>query len=246
MYIRIFLTTLLFVPGAALAQDVTAIEADILVDQEIADEDLTVDVEAEILPSDGFRFVLENALFKVRRAFTFQAERKAEVDQNRLHRLDRKLTACGEAGDTVCVARLEEMITAAEERARRHLERKQEVLGNIEEHFEEWRARRQEHIDKIKDIAAEHSDMREELLERLRAKREEAKEKRDARLEEVLSHRQDRIDRIQTSIEERQQNREHLIEVRSQHVKDRLDTAREQAAEHRQGLEEAQEGILDN
>lgn len=235
---RFLLATLLFVPGAAAAQDTATAEVDILVDQQIADEDLTVDVEAEILPEDGFQFVLENALFRIRRAFTFQAERKAEVDQDRLHRLDRKLTACGEAGDTECVARLEEMIAAAEERARAHFERKREVLGNIEEHFEEWRMRRRAHIDEVEELVQERQSKRDELFADLQARREEAKARRDARLEAARAQRQDRINQVQTTIEQRQQNRERLIELRSKNVSDRLEAARERASDLQDQLDD--------
>lgn len=261
MRIRAFLvlSLFIFIPGVTLAQgetatatptdttsdDLSEIEIEQLVDQQLADEDLTTDVEAEVLPSDGFQFVLENALFNIRRAFTFQAERKAQLDQDRLQKLDRKLTACAEIGDTHCVDRLQEMIAAAEDRAQRYLEKKQEVLGNIESNFEAWRQRRQEHIEAMEEMAQEHADELDERLEELKAKRDQAREDHQEHMEELRQQRQQRIDRLKTSIQERMQNREHLIEVRSHNLKDKLDSAREGAADYQQQFDDALKSVDD-
>ena len=245
----LILTCLLFA-GVAHAQSPTATpsdaeptddEVELLIDQEIADQDLEADLEAEVLPDDGFEFVLENALFQIRRAFTFQAERKVALDQERLHRLDRKLAACTEIGDEKCIDRIETMTQAAQERTQRFLDKKAEVLGNVEENFEAWRDRRQARLDELKENADESEA---ESLEEFQSKREEAMERRDARLEELRNTRSElresilekRLEKF-NQIDARLQNREELIEARSPVIKERLDTARDQVQQRAQDLE---------
>ena len=106
-------------------------EVNILIDQEVADEELTVDVEAEL--------------------------------QQRLHSLDRKLTACAEIGNEECVTRVESMIDTAQERAEKYIERREELGETIKARFEEWRASRQEHIDTMKERVQKRRDRRAEL-----------------------------------------------------------------------------------
>lgn len=126
----------------------------------------------------GTRF--DVAWFRVRRAFTFQAARKAELDQRRLERLEAKLAQCQEDGNEACIARLESLLQKAEDRAQRHLERKQEVLESHRLRFEEFRNRRQQR--------------REQLIE---TRSERVKDRLDVTRERVQEHRQN----IQDSLE---------------------------------------------
>jgi len=108
-------------------------------DEGLDDGDLTDNLEAENLPSDGIRYNLENMWFGLRRAFTFNSEKKAELDRERLHTLDRKLNACSEIGDEDCINKIEERLNKVTNLAQRHLEKREELKEKHLERFKSWR-----------------------------------------------------------------------------------------------------------
>ena len=204
----------------------------------LSDLDLEADSEAETLPQDGILFGLENAWFRIRRAFTLQAERKAELDRERLHRLDRKLTACAELGDEECVTRIESMIGKTEERAQAYLERKEEIQERFQERFEAWRERRGERVEELKDVVEERKSQRDELIEKrqetlddIRSRRKEFNDQRKEQLEELRKEQQ-------ALREDTQQLREQVIEQRSERVKKELDTTRANVNRHKTDTQE--------
>lgn len=201
-------------------------------DEGLSDLDVEADAEAEILPSDGFVFGLENAWFKIRRAVTFQVERKAKLDRARLHRLDRKLTACAELGDEACVDRIDNMISKTEERAQAYLESKQGIRDRFQEKFASWRERRGERIEALRDVTAERKERKDELLE----KRKEALDEIRKRREEFSTYRKGQLEEIRNSQqtirqETKHQVREQIIEQRSERVKQELDATRNRVEE---------------
>ena len=205
-------------------------------DEGLSDADLTVDIEAEALPTtDSFSFGWESFMHRMRRIFTFNAEKKAELDRARLHRLDRKLTACSEIGDEDCVARIEEHIARAEEIAEKHIAKRQELIDKFQTRFEDWRTNRDARVDLLKDTATARRAQRVELLELRKANRDEAKVNRRERLNQLRNQ-------VDISIEQRQLNRERLIETRSQRLKDNLDATRDRVQIRQDAFDNAIDG----
>ncbi|MFH1354455.1 MAG: hypothetical protein ABIH36_04180 [bacterium] len=183
-------------------------------DEGLGDEDLTVDLAAEALPTtDAVSYWWENFRGNVISVFTFNAEKKAARMRLRLHRLDRKLAACAELGDEECVAKVAERTQALQDRTERYIAKRQELQAQHQQRFAEWRARRAAKAQALHQRAAGLRSQRQELLQQRQESRQQAIENR----------RQGR----QSTIEQRRQNREQLIEMRSQNLKDKLDATRQ-------------------
>lgn len=195
-------------------------------DEGLGDEDLTVDLAAEALPTtNGLAYGWERLRSNIQSIFTFNAERKAALYRLRLHRLDRKLAACAEIGDQECVAKVEEHSQNLEQRTEKYIAKRQELEANFQDRFLKWRENRQARAVQWRQHAAERQSQRQELLQQRQENRQQA----------IKNRQQNR----QNTADQRQRNREHLIEMRSQNLKDKLDAARQRADEHQQNLEQA-------
>lgn len=230
-----------FIASPALAQEVTVSpSAEPFAEEGITDDDLTANLEAEVLPTDGFSYRWERIKFGLRRAFVFNAEKKAELDRAFLHRLDRKLEACTETGDEECAARVQAHIDAAKARHEQWLERREELKEKHLEQFQAWRerreARREELQEKLEERKAHFQELRNEWLERRQEIRERRQEDFQEIKENIGERRDERRDNIEERIETRQENREQILEQRSQRVKDRLDNTRAKVLERERPL----------
>lgn len=188
------------------------VEVTVNADDEFADEglksqDLSDDVEAEVLPDEGWRFGWENAWFNIRRAFTLSAERKSALDRERLHRLDIKLAACADLGDEDCVQKIEDRIKKAEERAKAFIARRQELRDKLEERFANWRASRGERLEKMRLRVQERRDR----LEQLRAERQ-------SRLQELREQKRQELNERRQSVRSSLQTTKEKAEVLEQDV----------------------------
>lgn len=224
------------IPSFAMAQEEVSPAPD-------APVELSAEIQGELLPGDGFAFGLETAWFRIKRAFTFQAERKAELDVQRFEKLEIKITACSELGDEECVAKLEQLITITQERAERHLERKAQVLEKHRERFEELKTRhedrRQELQEKLQERRARLEELQAERQERfdefreMRINRlEELREAHQERRQEAVERQVDRQEQQELRQEQREQNRDQIIELRSGAVKNRLDATRDRVEDY--------------
>ncbi len=264
-FLWIFLIGGIFVAAPLLAQTDNTTVTDVSVgateefsDEGITDADLEMDLEAEALPSDGLSFRWENIWFGLRRAFIFNAEKKAELDRQRLHQLDRKLTACADVGDEGCMQRIQERITRAQELAEKHLQKKQEILAKHRQRFEEWRAKRQARLEELKERAAQRKERREELLKQRQERRQEVQERRKKHRQEVQERiqqmrQEENVEnaklrteqRMENKLrpEQRMENRERLIELRSQNLKNTLDDTRKEVNERQEEINSAQQEL---
>jgi len=250
------LVMMLGVAGAAGAQtdteiDTTASVEDVAVeveadfsDEGLGDDDLTMDLEAEALPTtDGWGYRWENWKDGVIGVFTFNSERKAEHMRSRLHKLDRKMEACAEIGDPECAEKIEERMEALQERTEKYIAKREELKDEFQDRFEAWREKREEHRANLELKLNERKAQRAELLEERKAKREDAKENRAKHIEERKAVIEERHEERKANKQERkidrEQNREHLIEVRSPNLKNRLDDTRLKVNEHDEAMEQA-------
>lgn len=228
---------LLMLFGMAIWMPVAA-----FVEEGLTEEDLTTDLEAENLPTtDGFGYWWENVRSRVVEAFTFNAERKAELHRARLHRLDRKAEACAEIGDEECLEKIEEHRANVEERAENFIARRAELKEKLEDRFTEWREARSERRDELRDRVAERRDQRQELREERRANRQEARanrrdtvrERRDTRRENVRERRDERRDAVQDRREDRRDNAQERRDTRRDAAQERRDEVRTHREERR-------------
>ncbi len=204
-------------------------------DEGLGDEDLSLDLEAEALPTtNNFIYRWERLRDNIKSIFTFNAEKKAALYRSRLHQLDRKMAACAEIGDEQCTSKVEEHIQALEDRADSYIERRQELQEKLLDRFDQWRANRDTRIEGLKQRAIERRAKKQELKEQREEKRAEAKKNRLERRKEAQENKQER----QTTIQQRQQNREQLIEMRSSNLKNQLDATLDQVEQYNQETEE--------
>src|SRR3989338_2136727 len=224
---------------------------DIVTDTELPDSDLTQDLAAEVLPTvNRMSYGWETMRNGVIRFFTLKAENKAQLYEQHLHMLDRKLAACAEIGDEQCTELIKKRMEKLTTRATNYLERREELRDKLLERFQTWRTRREAMIPVRQERVAELKDQREELMAARKAMMETARQNRGARQEEIRANMQERRDQIKQNIEQRQDNRqelqqnaqeqrqlnlekrrenqEQLIEMRSGNLKDKLDATEEQ------------------
>lgn len=260
LYFISFISIFLFFPFAAIGQS-PALEldeplpvptdetADIVLEEELDDSDLTADLAAESLPTQNrFSYRWELMRNGVSRFFSLKAEKKAELYQRHLHVLDRKLAACAEIGDAKCTQLIEQRITKLTTRANNYMERRQELRDKLQDKFQAWRERREAMMAERQQRVAELKNKRQELITARQETRQEARTNRATRREEIKINVQERREQVKQNIEQRQENRqqlrenvqeerqlnleqrrqnqEKLIELRSQNVKDRLDDTR--------------------
>jgi hypothetical protein len=264
----LLLLSLLLTPAIVLAQTDVNISNDVSItstsqfneatsvsvdfsDEGLSDEDVTVDVEAEALPTTNrFTYWFENARSRVLVALTFNAEQKAAQFRFRLHQLDRKAAACSEIGDKECLERVETNAAALRERAEAFMEKREELRAEHLERFRAWREKREEKQAEFRARVEERKEKREELREERKEKHEEARARHDERMkalrerleqnkverQEAFEARQDaREEKQDLRQEQREANREKLIEQRSERVKTNLDATR-QRIEVRQNI----------
>lgn len=255
MKVLALIMTLLLVSIATIevtAQSPTPVSNDTDVTDEFAsqgldDGDLEEDVTAETLPTDGLAYRWERLRFGLRRAFIFNAEKKAALDREFLHRLDRKAAACAELGDEACVARVEAHIAAARARAEKFLQKREELRAAHLERFQQWRDRREARLTQLREKATERKEnveelrqQRQEQLPNLRQRRQEMmrlqRESFPEQREGLRLQTQEQIKQRQENGQQLQQNREHLIETRSKNVKEQLDATRTKVLERERQL----------
>jgi len=157
------------------------------------------DLVTEVLPKDGWAYHWENFAFGARRFFTFDAEKKVELDQRRLHVLDGKLEACAEMGDEDCVDKIERRSERLQAITERFLQNRQEIGEAHRIRLEAWQERHEERLRRLREMARERRGQTQEI-----------------RRQGFLEQR-----------EQRQQNREKLIDMRSDRVKERQDAVRD-------------------
>jgi len=117
-------------------------------DKSLSVDNLKVKLDSEALPNRyGVRYAYENIWYKLQRFFTFNKEKKTELDVNRLHQLDRKLSACASLANVLCMAKVDVQIEKTDLIARA-------ILIN-ENNFNSWREKNRKYLlDKI-EIALE-------------------------------------------------------------------------------------------
>lgn len=220
-----FLAFLLIFTFAAPAYAQTAADFS---DEGLGDEDLSVDLAAEALPTtNGVSYWWERVRGNVVSVFTFNAEKKAAHMRLRLHQLDRKLAACAAISDPECAAKIEQRIQALQDRTERYIAKREELRQQHQQRFEQWRAKRAARLEELSQRAAERQSQRQELLQQRQQDRQQAIENRQQRRQQIQENIQQRRD-------QRQQNREQLIEMRSQNLKNKLDATRQQVGDHQQ------------
>lgn len=211
-----FLALTLLLTPAVFAQEPTpdaTAEADleVVVNGINVEDDLGEDLEAEVLPTtDRWAFWWENVTTRIDTAFTFQAERKAEKLQLRLHQLDRKAVACAELGDEECLTSIEERSTALQERTEAFIQRKEELRDQLLDKFTTWRERRQDHRQALQERIEERKNRRDELKTEWQERREEAQRRRHERLKERRTQRTEHVE------QRREQREEHRDELQQQ------------------------------
>lgn len=273
-----FLVALIFAlfSSPALAQEAATLEdslSEITTDSNsvvdlsfegLDDADLTVDLEAEALPTTNrFAYRWERFRDNVINVFTFNAEKKARHYQQRLHRLDRKLTACSEIGDSECINKIEERMQTLSDRTEKYIAKREELKEQFLTRFQNWRDNRESLIQDRKEKAGQLRDRMQELRQQRKSNYKEAhqrrqerrlqtkdkiQQRRDQRKDNIRDRRdqrqgniKDRRDQRQLNSKQRQQNREQLIEMRSKNVKQKLDQTREQVRLRQQNLDKLED-----
>lgn len=157
---------------------------------------------AENLPTTSpFGYWWERVSFNIKQAFTFNAERKAQLLQNRLDSLDSKASACAEAKDEECLNKISEHQEALQARTEKFLDKRVELKEDLQEKFEEKKKRHQEH--------------RIELRKKFEEKREGQQEKEEEQAEKLIEVRsksaKDKLDQAQDKARRREiQIKRHL------------------------------------
>lgn len=242
----------------ALAQTepggVPTAEAELFAAEGLSEADTADDLAAEALPTtDRVAFWWENMRHRALLALTFNTEQKAARYRLHLHQLDRKMAACAEIGDETCADRIQQRITALEQRAQRFMERREALRDELQEKFLQWREQRAKRREEWRSQAAERRGQLKELLQQRRQRRRDAmqhrretmqtlrqqlKERRQLRRQQRQELRDMRQENRQERKDLREQNREKLIELRSKNVKDRLDATREKVEQRNDTLRE--------
>lgn len=203
----------------------------------VDDDDLTVDLEAETLPTTNpVRYFFERLRSNVLVALTFNTERKAAHFETLLHQLDRKLAACAEVGDEECVTRVETHQAALKERATHFFARREELKDEHLERLEAWREKREALVEERRERAAELKEKREELREQFKERQGEIREQREEQLEEMKAKREERQAELKAAAEERSEQREERREAVQEQRTERLQKLEDQRAENRERL----------
>lgn len=201
----------------------------------LGDDDLSVDLEAEALPTtDFFAYRWERLKNSVISVFTLNAERKTDQYNSRLHQLDRKLAACAEIGDRECAQKIEQHKLKLEAKTAKYLAKREELKEQFYAKYLDWRTKRETISEKLHQRAADREDHQPELVEQRQQRREDAKARRRQHLENLRDRQEQHQEEVQNKIEAREQ----LIEARSSSLKNRLDDTREQVELHNQNLEQ--------
>lgn len=186
---------------------------------------VSAETAEETLPDDGIRYHWERFRFGLRRAFVFNAEKKAALYEEQLARLERKSDACAEIGNAECLERIQQRTQALEQRAELYMEKREALKEKHLERLAEWRKQHAERLEKLKARASERQENRTEF----QAIRKEQRQEMRQNVKENIEQRKENVDERRDSIQEK---REKLIELRSQNVKNKLE-ATEQRVEER-------------
>lgn len=221
-----------------LAEDLVAAEAagDLFAEEGLTDVDLEVDLEAEVLPADGVRYQWESIVDRLQRVFTFNAEKKAELDRQWLQRFDRKLAACAELGNEECVEKVQERIQARTEIAQRHLEKYQGQRQEQLEKFQAWRESREELYQERQERAQELKGRAQELRESWQQKVKDARERR----KEILTDRQEKLKELR---ENRRDARQGIQGEFREGLQDAGEQRREQLQQRKEGLQDLRNAV---
>ncbi len=233
----VFITILGLLAVPTFAQTPAAIDsADSTNESLLSDDDLSVDLEAEALPTtERLRYWWERVSANITQSFTRNAERKAELYEEQLHRLDRKAEACAAIGDEECLAKIEQHRTALTERAERFITRREELKGKLLERFKNWRenreARREElqaklkqNKDNMKEKREDFREMREESRQHRRQMRQNNRENQsniypDAKKQRIELHGDQKQEIRQEFRDQKQTNRDTVFEKNTDNVK---------------------------
>jgi uncharacterized protein YoxC len=121
--------------------------------------------EEVILPTNNpVRYWWERVVDNIQTAFTFNIERKAELYENQLKRLDNKLEAC--ADDTECAAKIEARINRLTDRTEKFIEKHEKLRDRLIDKFEKKEVENSV-FNKVHELEKKVEDRKQETIHRV-------------------------------------------------------------------------------
>lgn len=186
----------------------------------------------ELLPADGWVYRWEQFRLNMRQVFAFRAEQKAALYEEQVERLNNKLTACSELGDTECLKRVQARLEKLQEKAEDYVTRREALREKFEARLAAWREKHEERIEMLQEKAGERQVKRQELYQERKAHMQELRVKQQEFMEERQAERQEFREKQQGERKEfKQDTQEQRKDVREELQAEKQDLRQQKSQE---------------